>query len=153
MRRVAMVTAGIALVLGIAAPAAAAPRDRTAPVVRFTTENDAVVVSAPVDHELTRVRGTATDRNGRGVRAVAVVFCANARRFADGGYTCGSTGTSVASPITRSTAAVSCIDRRRRNCSWRAAAPLAPGNYLVLAVATDRAGNERTVGPIFITVV
>ena len=154
MRRVARMTAVIALALAIAAPAGAAPpRDRIAPVVRFTTPSDAILVSAPVDHELTRVRGTVTDRNGRGVRAVAVVFCANANRLPGGGYTCGSSGPSVVSPLVRRSASVACSDARRRICIWSADVPATPGRYLVIAVATDRAGNQRGAGPIFITVV
>ena len=153
MRRLAWTLVVIPLVLLMAAPAAAAPRDRRAPAIRFSTTNDDIVVAAPIDHEFTRVRGTATDRNGRGVRSVSVVFCANARRYPEGGYTCGSTWPSVGPPVTRAAAELVCTDRRHRNCRWSTDVPLTPGSYLVIATATDRAGNQRTAGPLFITVV
>lgn len=154
MRRLASIVMVIPLVLAVAAPASAAPvRDRRPPTVRFTTTDDDVIVAAPVDADLTRVRGTTADRYGRGVKMVSVVFCANARRYPAGGWSCGGTGVSLASPMTRRTADVTCSDSSRRICRWSVSAPTIPGNYLVIATATDRAGNRRTVGPIFITVV
>ena len=154
MDRLVRVMIGVVLVLGLATPAAAAqPRDRRAPAVRFTTANDDVIVAAPADTTFTRVRGTATDRGGSGVKAVRVIFCGNARRFPDGGYTCGSTWPLLPAPVSETAADLNCVDARRRLCTWSANVPLTPGHYVAIATATDRAGNKRIAKPIFVTVV
>ena len=153
MRRVAVAVLGAVLSAVVAvSPAAAGSADTTAPRVRFATADDAVVLGVPVEHDLTAVRGTATDRNGRGIRSVSVLFCGNAERLAGGGYRCGSGAASVGT-VERRSATVRCGDARRRRCEWSVQTPSAPGRYLVVATATDRAGNQRSAGPIFVTVV
>ena len=152
MGRMTLVVLGavVAAVMAVS-PAAAGTADTTAPRVRFATSDDAVLLGVPVDHELSAVRGTATDRRGRGIRSVSVLFCGNAERLAGGGYRCGS-GVASVSAVERRTATVTCADALRRRCDWTVQTPSAPGRYLVIATATDRAGNQRSAGPIFVTV-
>lgn len=133
----------------VAAPAAAGP-DRKPPRVTFTTPEDAVLVGPPTPTEAGQVRGRATDRRS-GVRKVVVTFCPGSRT-ADGGWTCGSDLTDPR-PIVSRRAALSCANGKKRSCDWAAPAPIHPGRWLVFAAATDRAGNERSRGPLQILVV
>ena len=152
MGRIAKIA--LLVVLGLLAavsPATAGAADKTAPRVRFATSDDAVVVAAPVDSDATRIRGVATDRNGRGVKSVSVVYCGNAERLPRGGYRCGTSPVVVAA-VERRAATTTCSNRTRRWCRWSAEAPRTPGRYIVMATATDRAGNVRSAGPVFITV-
>lgn len=137
--------------LAAAAPAGAA-RDSARPGVVFTTRQDTILLGAPAESDWTSVRGSATDA-ASGVKKVIVTFCANARRLDGGGWTCGSTGPAVLSPLSQRKAAVSCEGGARRRCRWSVTAPLEPGSYLVVAKAVDRSGNSRSAGPLFITVV
>jgi hypothetical protein len=54
--------------------------------------------------------------------------------------------------VTTRAASVGCTARNRQRCVWSTPAPANPGTYLVRATAEDLAGNRRSVGPIFITV-
>ena len=158
MKRFAAVAIAVCMAVLAAAPASAATADRTRPKVRFTTANDTVLVASPAAlpaeqaAELTQVRGTATDIGGRGIRKVTVTFCGNAWRQPNGSYGCGTVGPALVSPFSTRAASVGCTSKNRQRCVWTTPVPSSPGSYLVVATAEDLAGNRRSVGPIFITV-
>ena len=154
MRRTTTVLGLSLLVLAFVLPAgpALAARDTTKPRAAITTPDGAILVGAPVDSDVTLIRGSASDARGSGVRSVVVTFCANAGR-SNGGYTCGSTGPALTDVVTEQHAAVRCSNATRRSCTWTARAPVQPGSYLVFATAVDAARNRRSAGPILITVV
>ena len=154
MRRTALLICTLLLVGGSTAPAAAAD-DTTKPRIRITTEDGATRVGAPIEaieSEESQVAGVAKDLRGSGIKRVTVIYCANARRIAGGGYSCG-TGALTPDAVTTVKARVTCRNTTKRRCTWTAAVPTQPGNYLVIAEARDRAGNRRQSGPVFITVV
>jgi hypothetical protein len=134
-------------VLGLS-PQAVAAQDERAPRVAFTTSSGDVVVGAPAETDVSTVRGTAADK-GSGVKRVKMLYC-NGSVDDDGGWSCGN---GVAPAFTSVRATVECSSPARTSCLWSAPAPTRPGNYLVFAEARDKAGNERTAGPIEITVV
>jgi hypothetical protein len=135
-----------------AGPSAAAPTDTTAPRVHFTTGDRSVLVAAPVGTEWTEVRGTATDIGGKGLTAVSVTYCANAWK-SEHGMGCGTQPVPTVDALVDRTATLTCAGSATRRCSWAVSAPLQPGQYLVVASATDAAGNQRSTRPLFVTVV
>lgn len=152
MKRFAAVAVALSVAILATVPAAAATRDRTKPRVAFTTADNAVLVAVPLAAPAplagaTTVTGTATDIGGRGIRKVTVTYCANATPDS-----CGSAGPVLTGVVTARAASVGCTAKNRQRCVWSTPAPATPGTYLVSATAEDMAGNRRSAGPIFITV-
>ena len=131
---------------------AAAPRDTTPPRVHFTTDDQSVLVGAVAGSEWTELRGTATDIAGSGVRRVTLTYCANAWKT-EHGMGCGTGPIPTVRALFDLDATMLCARGTHRRCSWSVRAPLQPGQYLVMATATDASANERSARPIFVTVI
>ena len=154
MNRFTAAAVALGMAIFAAVPATAATADRTKPRVAFTTADNAVLLGAPLAPALPEpiasamtVTGTATDIRGRGIRKVTVTFCANATPDS-----CGSGVPTLTGVVTTRAASVGCTTKTRQRCVWSTPAPATPGTYLVTATAEDLAGNRRSVGPIFVTV-
>ncbi len=144
MKKLIATAAASLVVVAAASTASFAGVDTRDPRVRFTTEDGAVLVSATGS-----TSGVARDGNS-GIKRVKVMYCPGSRTE-DGGWTCKVDATTPQKIVTNR-AALDCTAGARR-CTWTAAAPAIPGNYLAFAMAKDRAGNEAIVGPIEVVVV
>lgn len=151
MKRILVVLAGALVVLGAFPPAQAAKvRDRQRPRVTYVTADQAIVLSNPLgersDELPLEVFGRATDN--RAVAEVEAVWVPCTTSTAEACTFLGvDTPFHDGGPVD-----VSC-HHQRRECTWRAAAPTAPGTYWFVASATDRAGNEsRGSGILRVTV-
>ena len=154
MLRVGAVAGLVAMALAgpaVGVSAAAASRDTNPPRVRFTTNDDAILVGAAAGGEWTELRGTATDIGGSGVSRVTLIYCANAWKT-ENGMGCGTGPIPTVKALFVREATMLCVRDTHRRCSWSVRAPLQPGQYLVMATATDASGNERSTRPIFVTV-
>jgi hypothetical protein len=152
-RLAALTVTALLLALAPVAGAAGTPEtDSAKPRVSFSTGDRAILVGAVAGSEWTELRGTATDLGGSGVGAVSLTYCANAWK-SDHGMGCGSSPVPTVGALFVRDASVVCAGAHRRRCTWAAPAPQQPGQYLVVATATDASGNRRSTRPLFITVV
>lgn len=162
--KTALLAATIAVgVAGAASAATTTAADQAPPLVSISTGHGAQLVpdpARPARTEATRiltrtgapvrpsypesqVTGRVSDDRS-GVARVEVVFrqCVTADST-DRSYTCSGmmprTALQDAGEVT-----LTCSDASRTSCLWSAGLPLAPGHYLVMASAVDRAGH---VGP------